>query len=94
MHWYQPFTMNFTDNNEEWAALRYGWYAGSDGFRDGLVRRLGKVMEGRQRGSYSGGGVRRHDESEAEKLIVKGMKALGVTEHDLSCLPKGHARTH
>jgi putative transposase len=75
---------------QEWASLRYGWYAGSDVFRESLVRRLKKVVEGRQRGSYCGEGIRRHDQTEAEKLIKKGMKALGVSEHDLSCLPKGH----
>ena len=75
---------------EQWKALRYGWYAGSEEFRTNLLGKLSDVVEENQRDSYSGPAMGSHAEAEAEKLIEKGMKVLGVHEEDLDDLPKGH----
>ena len=73
-----------------WKPVRYGWYAGSESFKEKLLGKLSKAVEGRQRASYSGEGIREHDEAEAERLISKGMKVLEIREDDLVRLPKGH----
>ena len=43
------------------------------------------------RRSYGGGAVRAYDETEAERLVQRGLRALGLKEDELSHLPKGHA---
>jgi len=75
---------------ELWKPVRYGWYAGSEEFKEKLISRLSKVVEGKQRASYSGAGIREHDECRAERLIRKGMRTLKIDEDDLDRLPKGH----
>jgi hypothetical protein len=65
-------------------------YAGAEEFRDQLLKRLDKAVEGNQRASYSGESIRQHDEYRAEELIGKGMKCLGIKESDLNGLAKGH----
>ena len=75
---------------ELWKPVRYGWYAGSEDFKERLLGKLSKAVEGKQRTSYSGDGIREHDEAEAERLIRKGMRILDVGEDDLRLLPKGH----
>jgi len=44
----------------------------------------------KDRASYSGEGIKRHDEQEAESAVREGMKILQITEQDLTELPKGH----
>jgi len=78
--------------NQEWKALRRAWYLGDDRFRERLLEELGGVLTGRERGSYSGEAVRRHDEREAEDLIRLGLEALGLSEGELSALAKGDPR--
>ena len=63
---------------------------GSDAFRDQLIRRLGKVVEGKERASYSGEAIKRHDESQAEECVQSGMRILGLRDEDLGSLAKGH----
>ena len=74
---------------EEWKTIRYGWYLGDEGFKDKLLKGIGKVVEGRQRASYSGESIRQHDEYEAEGLLRAGMSVLKIKEADLEALPKG-----
>ena len=75
---------------ELWEPMRHGWYAGSEDFKEKLIRRLSKVVKGKQRASYSGAAIREHDEDQAERLIRKGMRALDIDEDELGRLPKGH----
>ena len=74
----------------EWKPIRFGWFVGAEEFRDQLLKRLDKAVEGNQRASYSGESIRQHDEYRAEELIGKGMKCLGIKESDLNGLAKGH----
>jgi REP element-mobilizing transposase RayT len=78
--------------NLEWKAIRYGWYAGEDSFRDELLKKLTTVVKGKQRSSYHGPAIARHDEEEAERLVEGGMKVLKLTEADLLRLPKSDDR--
>ena len=75
---------------EDWKPIRYGWYLGAEGFKEKLVKRVGKTVKGKKRASYGGKAIREHDESCAEELIRKGLKCLEVTEKDLGRLAKGH----
>jgi len=75
---------------EEWKPVRYGWYAGSEEFKEKLLGKIADAVEGRQRASYGGDEIRAHDENEAERLIVAGMEVLDIAEDDLDRLPKGH----
>jgi putative transposase len=74
---------------EAWKPIRYGWCLGGEGFQEKILAGIGKRMEGKKRASYGGEESRRHDEREAEALVKRGMKALGLKEEDLSCLNKG-----
>ena len=78
--------------NQEWKALRRAWYLGEDRFRERLLGELSGVLTDRQRASYSGEAVRRHDEREAEGLMRLGLEALGLSEGELSAMPKGDPR--
>ncbi len=63
---------------------------GSPEFGDLLIEKVKGVVGAHDRRSYGGEAVRRHDEQEAEALIQRGMRDLGLTEEDLTHLPKGH----
>jgi hypothetical protein len=71
--------------------LRRGWYAGDEGFLDRLKVRLGKLVAGKRRESHAGGARRAHDETEARILLIKGLKALGLSKNEAVALPKGAA---
>jgi hypothetical protein len=77
------------DFDEEWKALRRGWYLGSENFRDRLTKLLAKVIGGKQKGTYFGDERRAHDEVQAERLLQKGLKALKLGEQDLQSGTKG-----
>ena len=76
---------------QQWEPVRHGWYVGSDAFGEALVKKLDETVESHDRRSYGGDAIRRHDESEAERLLRAGMRKLGMTEPELIGLPKGHA---
>jgi hypothetical protein len=76
--------------NDQWKGIRYGWFLGTDGFKDRLLQRVGQTVNGNQRASYGGEEIRRHDEHCAEALIGRGMKRLRIREEDLDRLAKGH----
>lgn len=75
-----------------WTAIRHHWYVGSEDFGEDLLKHIARTLSGKQRNSYSGGAVRSHDIAEAEQLIVRGMKALNVSEEMLSDWAKGDIR--
>ena len=74
---------------QEWKPIRYGWFLGGDEFREKLIDCMSKVVEDKQRESYSGQGIVRHDEHQAKKLLARGLKALGMRTGDLKGLCKG-----
>jgi len=74
----------------EWKPVRYGWCVGSEAFQEELLAKLHEAVEGKDRDSYSGAGIRAHDEVYAEGVIQRGMKLLNLGEEDLAALPRGH----
>jgi REP element-mobilizing transposase RayT len=75
--------------NQTWKAIRYGWCLGGQGFQEKILDLVGSRLEGKERESYSGEVMQRHDEREAEALLRKGMKALGVEEDSVMAGRKG-----
>ncbi len=67
----------------EWKGLRRGWCFGDEAFRDEMLGLLTDVLEGKRRESFGGAALEAHDEAAAERLIAKGLAALGMTEEDL-----------
>jgi REP element-mobilizing transposase RayT len=72
----------------QWQVIRRGWCFGDPSFRKEMLDRLDRSLEFKQRESFSGEGVRTHDEVEAERLVTLGMQALSLSEDDLDCLIK------
>ena len=72
-----------------WKDIRWGWYIGDESFESEMLARVGQAVEGKQRASYSGDEMARHDEGEAERLVRKGLKILGVEESRLGVMRKG-----
>ena len=73
---------------EKWKALRRGWYVGGEGFLEKLKTRLASMVAGKKRESHSGGAQRAHGAAAAEKLLVAGLAAFGLSRQDLTDLPK------
>ena len=78
--------------DERWAQIRQGWAFGGDDFRSQLQEVLDGVMKGNRRESYAGEPVNKHDEREAERLLVEGFKKLKLDDADLASLKKGDPR--
>ena len=78
--------------DEQWKAIRYGWYVGDEPFREELLKKVARTVEGKDRASYHGKAIKQHDEKEAERLVRKGLRALNLTESDLAELRKGDER--
>jgi hypothetical protein len=78
---------------EAMKALKRGWYLGDESFKNKLLD-LVKKSTVAKKGSISGAPVKAFAESEAETLIVKGLKMMDLdTEmQNLSELPKGDPR--
>jgi REP element-mobilizing transposase RayT len=74
---------------EQWRALRRGWYLGGEGFLERLQGRLRAVVAGKKRESHSGGARRAHGEAGAQKLLAEGLAALGLRQSKLEAMPKG-----
>jgi putative transposase len=74
---------------EQWKALRRGWYVGDKSFMERLVDGLERAAQGRHRESHSGPARRAHDEAAAELNLGKAMRSLGLNEESLKALPKG-----
>ena len=71
-------------------ALRRGWCFGSEAFREAILERLEAPVRQAQ-GNSRHGLAGSHNEQEAERLITKGLKELGIDRRDLPKLPKGSA---
>lgn len=57
---------------KQWSEIRRGWCFGSESFRDELLGRLDGALNGKQRNSFAGEEVRRHDEVEADRVLSAG----------------------
>ncbi len=75
------------DLDARWASIRRGWCFGAEEFREEMLEKIENLPG--ERVSFSGEEVRRHDEQEAERLLVEGMTVLGLKEDDLSTMRKG-----
>ena len=73
---------------DQWRALRRGWYVGGESFLDQLKDKLGAIVAGKKRESHSGGARQAHGETEARRLLAKGLAALGLSQSELEDLPK------
>ena len=74
--------------DEAWNKIRRGWCFGDDSFRKEIEGRLDEPLESAKRESFSGEGVQRHDEAEAERLIQQGLLALGLQDDALPKMKK------
>gem|GEM_PF-634124 len=79
---------NPAEYDAQWQEIRRGWFLGDDAFRKALLEHIDGAMAGKQRSSFSGEQVRSHDEVEAERLVIRGLKALGLTDESLDGLKK------
>jgi len=73
---------------EQWKALRRGWYLGNENFLAKLERWLGGAVKGRKKESHSGAARAAHDEAEARRLLQVGLKSIKLNETELRMLPK------
>src|ERR1035437_5993712 len=74
---------------QEWKALRRGWYVGGGSFLEKLEECLDGAVQGRARESLSGGARERHDLAAAERALALGLKALGLRAGELAQLARG-----
>lgn len=73
---------------EQWKALRRGWYVGGERFAARLRDRIEKLVRGHRRESHSGAAKREHGEQAAEELLRQGLASLGLAAEDLALAPK------
>jgi putative transposase len=74
------------------AALRRGWFFGSQAFRENLMAKLKMMLEegGRRRANgYHGPEIKDHGQAVAERLATAGCGYFKLSEADLNALPKG-----
>jgi len=72
----------------EWKRIRRGWYLGGDGFRGRMLKRIKATVGKGRAASYLGQAKRAHGESEAERIVVRGLVALGLDGQRLAEKPK------
>ncbi|MCF7818881.1 MAG: transposase [Kiritimatiellales bacterium] len=72
----------------QWKEIRRGWFLGDEAFRKALLNRINDVVAGKQRSSFSGDQVLGHDETEAERWVQLGLKALGLADEQLRGMKK------
>ena len=65
---------------------------GGDGFREGLEELASHVIKDRKRESYTTEALRRHDGNEAERLLARGLKALGLSLEEVRLLKQNNPR--
>ena len=66
---------------------------GGEEFRERMLDLVEeRLSSAEHRESYSGPAADQHDERQAERLMRKGLKALGLKEEDLGKLNKGDLR--
>jgi len=54
-----------------------------------MLAKMDAPLRGHHRASYNGEEIRKHDEVEAERYLIKGLQCLGLDEDTLSSQPKG-----
>lgn len=74
---------------DEWRPIRYGWCLGDEQFKAEMIEKVGSRMAGKKRESYGGRARQEHDERAAERLVGKGLKALGMKEAEFLGERKG-----
>lgn len=62
---------------QEWRALRRGWYLGGRGFGERLMGAVSRALAGRRTGSVSGEAVAAHGQAQAERWLAAAEGALG-----------------
>src|SRR6266496_3213901 len=72
--------------DEEWKALRRGWYVGGEGFVGKLQEHLDGLMRGRRRESHSGEAKSAHDEAAAERELERAFRVLGLKDQSVAGL--------
>ena len=75
----------------EWKRIRRGWYLGDDGFRGQMLKKVKATFGKGRAASYLGHAKRAHGESEAERMVVQGVVALGLDGQRLADKSKGMA---
>ena len=75
--------------DEQWKALRRGWYVGGESFAEKLREGLQKAVQGRRRESHSGPARVAHDQAAAEQSLEQALQALGLDGEALEELPTG-----
>jgi REP element-mobilizing transposase RayT len=73
---------------EQWQALRRGWYVGGERFAERMRDQLERLARSSRRESHSGGAKREHGEHAAGKLLERGLEELRIAEEDLTRRPK------
>jgi len=74
---------------EQWKRIRRGWYLGGEGFRGRMLKRIKVSLSCGRAASYGGEAKRAHGEAEAERMVEKGLAALGIKGGQLAEQPKG-----
>ena len=74
---------------EEWKALRRGWYLGGESFLEKLQERLDQAVKDRRRESHSGAARQAHDQAAAQRCLEAGLEGLGLRWATLKQMPKG-----
>lgn len=82
--WYRKFLQkrvlemasseDLKDFDAAWSEIRRGWYLGSDDFRKELLKKMDEGLAGKRNDSFTGEAIREHNEVEAERLLVEGLK--------------------
>jgi REP element-mobilizing transposase RayT len=73
--------------------LRHGWYWGSQGFAEKMLKLADKAVRSRRNRTYRSAGVSKaHDQKEAEELLRAGLLAAGLEERTLAALPGSDVR--
>ncbi len=75
--------------DEQWKALRRGWYIGGEPFAEQLKEGLQKAAQGRRRESHSGPARVAHDQEGAEQRLAQALPALGLDRVTLEQMPMG-----
>lgn len=69
---------------EQWKAVRRGWYVGGQAFREKLEAGLEKAATGRRPESHSGPAKAAHDAAAAEQHLGRALRALGLKAQHLA----------
>lgn len=78
-------------NDASLKELRRGWCLGDENFRDYLLDAMSSTARKRRRkGSVAGPAARAHDEAEAEGLVKKAAKILGIDGRRGNLEGRGH----